>query len=366
MLEVQKFLQDNNGDFTLLEKTLGITSNFHEDGRVILNYDQVKSPKLDLIVRECRALTLNRYDYSLIAKSFSRFLNWGEGTRNEMNRFNWNKCWTTEKVDGSLISYFYWNNKWHVQTRNSYGYGYINNTIYTWREVFDIALNKVELEPVLGRNHVFELCSPYNQIVKIYNKPTLYLLSIFDGEIEWNHEAVDSFAKEHNLNRPFSVECKDPFEVNSEVARQSELEKQFEGLVARDCSNNRFKFKNPIYLQLSHLTNNGNLINIKHIVPIILKGEQDEMIAYFPYIEETLRKVEKLIDSLIKEIDNYWFTFCIEKSRKQFAIDIQKCPLNGLLFSVYGKKYEEVNIRELMLINISNVIEYINNRILAY
>ena len=37
---------------------LAIRINRHEDGRIILNYNQLDSPKTDPIVMECRALTV--------------------------------------------------------------------------------------------------------------------------------------------------------------------------------------------------------------------------------------------------------------------------------------------------------------------
>lgn len=55
---VQDYLKANGGNFAKLENELGIRSCFSGiDNRVILNYNQLDSPKENPIVRECRALT---------------------------------------------------------------------------------------------------------------------------------------------------------------------------------------------------------------------------------------------------------------------------------------------------------------------
>ena len=50
MMEVQKFLR-NGGTLDTLNEQFGIKNVKHEDGRVILNYCQINSPKAHPIVR---------------------------------------------------------------------------------------------------------------------------------------------------------------------------------------------------------------------------------------------------------------------------------------------------------------------------
>ena len=54
-MKIQVWLQQNNGNLELLEQQLGIkATTCHEDSRVILNYNQIDSPKQNPIVMECR------------------------------------------------------------------------------------------------------------------------------------------------------------------------------------------------------------------------------------------------------------------------------------------------------------------------
>ncbi len=58
-----------------LKEEFSINCVEHPDGRVICNYDMINSrPKDHKIVREARALTLDSRDWSLISRSFFRFL----------------------------------------------------------------------------------------------------------------------------------------------------------------------------------------------------------------------------------------------------------------------------------------------------
>ena len=95
MLEVQKFLIKNHRqsepgyNFSLLESELGIKCNYHlEYPLVILNYDQLDSPKLHPIVMECRGLVLDTTNYDVVASCMKRFFNLGEATE-ITDKFDW-------------------------------------------------------------------------------------------------------------------------------------------------------------------------------------------------------------------------------------------------------------------------------------
>lgn len=78
MLEVQTYLR---GGKTIddLESELGIKAIAHPTlPLVILNYNQIESPKRNSIVRECRGLVLEVGTWNVVARSFQRFFNFGE------------------------------------------------------------------------------------------------------------------------------------------------------------------------------------------------------------------------------------------------------------------------------------------------
>jgi hypothetical protein len=81
MLKVQEFLQSGK---TLDDLTaeLGIKATHHPSlDLVILNYDQIDSPKINPLVRECRALTLDKRDWSCVSPILPQIFQLGRGGR---------------------------------------------------------------------------------------------------------------------------------------------------------------------------------------------------------------------------------------------------------------------------------------------
>ena len=370
MLKIQEWLTQNNFNYDLLKSQLNVSANFHPtDDRVILNYCQIESPKYNDVVRDCRGIILNKNDASLIGRSFRRFFNWGEEV-DAMKRFNWDRCYINSKEDGSIITVYKYNGQWRINTRNSYGGGEVNNSGLNWYDIFSRALhkhNKATLQDFdriadEGMSLVFELCSPFNQIVRAYGEPTLFLLAIFSGEIEWNPVAVDGFATTYGFNRPTTIVCQDPFEVTAAIAKRASSDITFEGFVLRDCHNTRFKLKSEAYLQLHRLANNGNVASWKNLVPIALSGETDEVVTYFPYIQERLAIAEDEIRKIVSELDNIYFCHWDEKSRKKFAEEVKKHPFSSVLFSLYGTPYPDVHMRTELAKYEDKVVDYITRK----
>ena len=88
MLKVQAYLINNGLDRLKEEFSIKTTENDY-DNRILLNYDQIKSPKTNRVVRDCRGLCLDKTDFSLISRSFGRFFNYTECPENDKN-FDWN------------------------------------------------------------------------------------------------------------------------------------------------------------------------------------------------------------------------------------------------------------------------------------
>lgn len=341
MLEVQKWLIEHN-NLDLLNKQLGIKSNLHEDGRVILNYDQIESPKKSRIVRECRGLVLNSKDWSLVARSFYRFFNWEEAP-DEHDLFDWNNCIAQHKEDGSLIIVYYWNDNWHVNTRGSFGNGNINDSSVTWRELFNMAYPNINS---LDKRftYVFELCSRYNKVVRDYPKPTIYILSMFDGEREIGIDRIEGESIARNIAMPKIKKFSNIKEVELYVKELSKNDSTFEGIVLRDKHGHRFKLKSAEYVALHRLSNNGNIASDKNLIPFILKNEVDEILSYFPELTQRVYYLSEKIEGMLDEMDKMWFVHGDEPSQKKFAMLVKDKPYSGFLFEARktGQSPEEI------------------------
>lgn len=317
-----------------IKEDLGIKSVLHDDGRVILNYDMIESPKLNELARECRGLVLDsNNDWALVARAFTRFFNLGE-YREEQDDFIWEWSTATDKEDGSLILIYYHEGEWFVNTRGSFAEGMVGDSIFTWRDLVDFALGdywKDRLDPAL--TYVGELCSMYNKIVRIYKKPKFYLLSCFCKYRELSEADCSWKAQDAGMELPEIHYFSNDKDVVRFIEIEGDKDPTFEGVVLRDINNMRIKVKSKLYLELHRLNNNGNLASAKNLISFILKGEEDEVLVYFPELEELVNEIKWSIEKEYLGILNYWFHYKDIKNQREFAEAILPCRFSSILFS---------------------------------
>jgi hypothetical protein len=347
MLEIQKFLQ---GGKTLddLSNELAIKTTHHPDlPIVILNYDQIESPKTNPLVREARGLVLNKNDWSLVARSFPRFFNWGE-VPEEMDLFNFSDFVVESKEDGSLIVLYWFNDEWHINTRASFALDYMQNQSFTWREAVCRALDIQKLDRNL--TYICEFVSPWNKIVRRYAEPQLYLLTAFNGLKELHYTDVDRAAV-GIFKRPERYHFGKVSEIKDFLTEQSEADPTFEGVVICDDKKQRWKIKNPAYISLHRLRGEGdNLFNPKHLLPYVLKGEADELLVYFEEVTESFYELKNKVDKEFEALLKLWQQHKDIEDQKEFALTIKdKTPYSSVLFTTRKKFGNEQSASDLRL-----------------
>lgn len=295
MLKVQEYLRKfDNVDTALdsLYNEFGIANKKHDDGRVILDYDQITSPKFNPIVRECRGLVLDyTNDWKLVARSFYRFFNHGEG--GEENKFSAENMTAADKEDGSMILLYFFKGEWRVNTRFSFADSKVNDSEYTWEELFWLAAKNLHKEFLIpGRTYVFELCSIYNKVVRHYAEPKVYLLGTFTGDqedIQGTHKMEAYFLGVEYPKEYFFKEVED---VVSYIKEMQSKDPTYEGLVLRDTYGRRLKVKSPSYLVL-HKKLGNRKPTVEDLYSMSVEDDGgDEFLTYFPEIAEKLNRVK--------------------------------------------------------------------------
>lgn len=339
MLKVQEYLQSGN---TLedLNREFAIKMAYHSVlPLVILNYDQIDSPKTHPIVRECRALTLDTRDHSIVARSFSRFFNWGE-VADEMPLFDFSDFIVQTKEDGSLVLLYYHDGNWLANTRGSFAVDEMQGAGLTWQEGFCKAMGIGSLSD-LGNfldptvSYVCEFCSPWNKVVRRYPEPTMFLLTAFQGERELTPVEVDNLASQAPLKRPQRFEFKSIEEIQDYLAALSSSDPTYEGVVICDKDGRRWKIKSATYLGLHKLRGEGdNLFNPKHLLPFILAGEQDEMLLYFNEVSEAFFQLKCRVQEMYIALLETWTDHRHIEDQKEFALAIKNKPFSSILFNL--------------------------------
>src|ERR1035437_3276957 len=114
MLDIQKFFYDG-GSIKELEDRFAIKAKRHNthNNLVLFKYSQIESDFSKRIVCESRGLILDESDeWKVISRSYNKFFNYGEGNAAEID---WNNCVIQEKVDGSLMTIYWYSDRWWVQ-----------------------------------------------------------------------------------------------------------------------------------------------------------------------------------------------------------------------------------------------------------
>ncbi|MBI3633740.1 MAG: hypothetical protein HY226_05635 [Candidatus Vogelbacteria bacterium] len=345
MLEVQKYLLSGK-TITDLEKELGIEAVFHpEVPLVILNYSQINSPKTNPIVRECRALVLRSDNFDLVARSFYRFFNWGEGGQVEMDSFNFGKCRGWDKEDGSLINLYYAFGEWRINTRGSFGLGTVGNAGITWRGLF---LNTLGLpdtsvfDKVLDRNrsYALELATLSNKVVRMYPEPKAYLLTQFEREKELSPEESDRVAPLIGAHRPSAYDFIGIDQVINFVVERGQTDATYEGVVLFDGIG-RSKVKNPRYLSLHKMRGEGqDPFTPKNMLSFILGNEGDELLTYYPEAKQIFEESKRKVDEAFAELAQVWEQHYEIENQKEFALAIiPKTRFSGILFLLRRKGF---------------------------
>jgi hypothetical protein len=262
----------------------GLKATFHPtDPLVILNYDQIDADKRHPIVRECRGLTLVLGTWDVAARAFSRFFNAGECPDLEA-KFDWSDGIVGEdKEDGSLILVYKFGGRWRVNTRGSFGQGEVCPGLgKTWEQLFLSSLASPERLDKLSDSftYVFELCSPFNKVVREYPDTQSFMLAAFLNKCgtEVSKDIVNIWAAKVGAKRPHGHWFKTLNEVRHFLDNCDES--TYEGVVLRDRMGNRLKVKNKDYVLLHQLKNNGQGFAPSKLVPKVLGRDFGDVLTF--------------------------------------------------------------------------------------
>ncbi len=336
----------------------------------LVKYDQIESPRFHPIVIQSRGTVLENGSYKIVGQGFLRFYNLGE-TWEQADNFKWDNFTCTEKVDGSLVNLWNYKGTWNISLSGTFGFQDISPLIpgKSWIDFFFETLFRSDgheydnseftgmdsLNEYLNPNYtyIFELCSLYNKIVREYRIPRIFLLGVYNTQYdpyELNHYMVDAEAYSFGFRRPESYNFKSLSNIEEFLKVKEATDKTYEGVVARDINNIRFKIKSKMYLTLAHIHDNGNISAPKHILPWILKGDKEELLSYFNEFRSIANEMEDRVNTEFETLNQVWKEAYTIESQKDFALHIvPKTKFSGILFDIRkkdGRVYSEEALRD--------------------
>lgn len=345
MLAVQQFLATNTLDE--LATQFGIKVKVY-DNFVCLNYDQIESPKTHPITVECRSLKLVKGTWAVASRAFDRFFNYGE-CPDQYADFDFNKAVITEKVDGSVVPIWYnsIDNRWEISSRSAiFGESTLLDMSKTYRQaVLDaLRLTEDEFQAFFTKNanisctYIFEYIGPDNFIVTPYKDKQLVMLGIrnnFDAEGIRKYRSLDEMI-DFVKKMPGSVRMFKVYKLNSFdeiIASLHDFNELEEGYVCWDMKHDlRVKIKSPQYIAVHHLRGEMNITS-EGLVNVVVNGEIDEVVVYFPHLKEKLESIKAKVDKIVESISATYDSLSGIESQRDFAKEALKHKFSAVLFS---------------------------------
>ena len=320
---IQKLIENDEQWFNKQEIVVGNKPPYW-----ILNYNQGARNDFNCLVRGMvvrkpligtNYIDSPLYDpLALIASfPFIRFFNYGEAEAAPVDFAN---AEMIEKLDGTMVGMFFedvmygYAPRWHTRRMLS-----------TWEPDHDLIIRGFDKKgehkfiPVIGeyikqlnferfetddfyRTYVFEFVHDASKVLTQYSPEQygLYLIGArnvhplnrdFD---ELTENQLDEIATRLGAKRPKRWQVGNDHDKIQEILEQeAETTPNFEGAVFRDQLGQRVKVKREDYVKLHHLLDQ---LSYKRLIPIIMQGEEDEIIAYFPHARELVDNFKKSLE----------------------------------------------------------------------
>lgn len=321
---------------------------YHEEGLIVLNYDQIESPKTHPIVMECRSLIIDRY-HDVVSRSFDRFFNYGEAPETQAH-IDWSKAVCYEKVDGSLIKIYKYKGEWHIATR---GTAFAESTVNGFPVTFrDLVLKSLDTDAEDFQSlcndwldddltYIFELTSTENRVVKVYEGCKLHYLGARNnktGEYCREQEEHFVFMFGGQLINEYGFANADAC-----IETAKHLKDLDEGYVLWQDGKPVCKIKSPAYVAVHHIRGEG--LNPKRISQLVLTGEHEEYLTYFPEDRAIIEPYVKAKEAMHEAVAFAWMQNKRIESQKDFAIAVKDYPFSALLFQY--RKVQEGSLFDL-------------------
>lgn len=351
-MKVQEYLRSKNDPLqalAALNEELGIRYKvYHEDGIAILDYDQIESPKTHPIVIECRSLILSYPEFDVVSRKYDRFFNYGEAPELYAD-FSFDDAVVMEKADGSLIGVYHnpKTGRWEISTRGMAKAEGEHLFGGTWRQKVQEAFGFKDEDDFQKRcddffwrflTYIFEYCSPENRIVTKYDEAHMVLTGVRCNATGEEAEAdfisspyLGAFFGDLRVRSPKIYSAENMEELIEYANSLPDLE---EGFVVRcQKTNKRVKIKSKTYLVAHKLRGNEAVPTRKNVLTLVLEGEVDEFLAYFPEWKSIISTAQSEVDELLDDAMIYWEKAKGLESQKEFALVVKSAKAPWILFS---------------------------------
>jgi T4 RnlA family RNA ligase len=329
-------------------------TNFGVDVKIsgdlfLFKYDQIEANWNKTITSDCRG-TILKYVYNvgweIVSRPWRKFHNLGE-FRCSIKRFEeYSEGELWEKLDGSCIQVYNLEGNTKYSTLGSIDTTNVADYNFTFSELFARLSNNFQIEE--GCTALFELCTPYNQIVTKYETERVYFLGVYNnntGEIseKYNEELSNLFQ-----HKPTKFKVKDIAKNEEDLLKWVEEQsdnsvygKNPEGFVLYLNSYPIAKIKNRKYLALHHIMTGDSKYVMKNLVRLFFTGKLDDVESELTDLQkEFLEKLKVYFKNVSTDVRTLQEKISKDMTKKDYALAVQGSPVarfQGYFFELLGR-----------------------------
>jgi len=331
MSHIQEFLINGGTLDQLMNPPYKLMVKRHQKypNLVLFKYHKNRSAFDNPILCEARGLILDANDnWKIVCYPYNKFFNFDEKLGKEtMEKLKDTNVSIYEKVDGSLMTLYYYRDEWHVSTTGKPdGSGACGKKSFTFADLFWRVWNSkgYKLPTDTTKCYMFELMTPDNKVVVPHENERIVLhgvrnLVTLEEELpigyDWEQIAIYEY---DNLDEAIKNARKMVYTEG-------------EGYVFCNSTFDRVKVKSEDYLRQTYYCVSTNNTSSNTILRIARSGEQSEYLTLYPAQEERLNKATEnylklvtTIEDKIANLDKYtedelkglWYYKCIKAKRE--------------------------------------------------
>lgn len=362
MLKVVEYIKKYGLDKLAEEFSISVKRHQDYNNLVLLKYSQLNTPRNHPITNDCRGLILDEDDdWRVVCYPYTRFFNYGEGHAAEID---WPSARVYEKVDGSLMSLYHYDGRWHVSSSGTPdASGEIMGTKTTFRELFWRVWQEMKYQRPTDTNtcYMFELMTPFNRIVVRHQENKIIL---HGARRLTDFKELNPVVEAHNNNwQCVPIHPLGSWDDIQRAARELDP-MEAEGYVVCDSQYRRVKVKSPQYVAVAHMR---DAFSTRRLLEIVRTNENSEFLSYYPEYSQMYYEIRIKYERLLGEMEGFYDGIKHIEDRKEFALLATTKKYSGALFSMkFGKVSDlktalaDMNIRlleewlHIKLVDLSN------------
>ena len=336
-MELQDYLRSKGLKKLTQEYNLKVNRHSNFNNLVCLKYSQLESPLGEKIVQQCRGIILDEANnWEIVSYPYDKFFNYGESYAPSLD---WDTARVYEKLDGSLMTLYYYQQEWQVQSSGmADGTGEVNGFKCTFAELFWKVWHDNNYQLPIETNccFMFELMTPYNRVVVRQNSNSLVLHGVRD-RLSLKESEPNNWRDKYKWQVVETYPLQTLAEIIELTNKLDPMES--EGYIVCDARFNRIKIKSPNYVAIAHLRSG---FSSRRMLEIVANNEGEEFLNYYPEWQELYQQIEAKYNALVKVIEEQYEQHKDIAEQKDFALVVKHLPYSGILFNLRKGKSQSV------------------------